>query len=165
MLKNRYRALLRGVWTTSLGMALAAVFLVVATSVVFAEPQKMSAREAHSASLSDDLIILDIRSPGEWDETGVAEGAWPVTMHDPGFGKNLQRILRQNPDKTVALICATGGRSNHVVNVLEQNGLSGVIDISEGMLGNGEAPGWVARGLPVVDVDTARNDLAQSLSK
>lgn len=165
MLTYRYSAVLRSVWLTGLSMAGAVFFLAATSTVVFAEPTKMSAPDAYSAALKDDLIILDIRSPGEWAETGVAEGAWPVTMHDPSFGRNLQSILRQNPDTPVALICATGGRSDHVVGVLEQNGLSGVIDISEGMLGNGTAPGWIARKLPIVDVDVARKDLTTSLSK
>lgn len=143
----------------------AALILMITTAVVFAETQKMSANKAHSAALGGNLIILDIRSPGEWSETGVAKGAWPVTMHDTSFGTNLQNIVKRYSDRPLALICATGGRSNHVVSVLEQNGLSGVIDISEGMFGNGDAPGWVARGLPIVDVTVARAEHTASILK
>jgi rhodanese-related sulfurtransferase len=155
----------RKIAVVCLAIGAAALILVVTTVVVFAQPAQMSATEAHSAALNGDLIILDIRSPGEWAETGVAKGAWPVTMHDPKFGANLQRILERYPDKPLALICATGGRSNHVANVLEQNGLSRVIDISEGMFGNGDAPGWIARDLPIVDVSVARDRHTTSMLK
>ena len=40
-----------------------------------AEPLIMSAPEAASAVANDALILIDIRSPAEWVETGVAQGA------------------------------------------------------------------------------------------
>ncbi|MEY8120673.1 MULTISPECIES: rhodanese-like domain-containing protein [unclassified Falsihalocynthiibacter] len=138
---------------------------MITTATVFAQTQKMSASEAYPAALSGDLIILDIRSPAEWEETGVPKGAWPVTLHDPSFGENLQNILKRYPDKDVALICATGGRSNYVASVLENNGLLGIIDISEGMFGNGKAPGWIARELPVVNVIIAHKKYTASISE
>jgi rhodanese-related sulfurtransferase len=142
-----------------------AFVLVLTTLVVFAQPQKMTASEAFSAVSNDKLILLDIRSPGEWNETGVAQGAWPVTMHDPSFSTNLQRIQRQFPDTPIALICATGGRSNYVADVLEKNGLTGVIDVAEGMFGNGVAPGWIARDLPIVNTASAKASYLKSLLK
>ena len=86
-------------------------------------------------------------------ESGVAEGAWPVSMHTPDFPKQLQAILAQHPPEHIGLICATGGRSAYVTEVLARNGLPGVIDVSEGMFGNGQGAGWIARGLPTVTVD------------
>ena len=38
---------------------------------------------------------------------------------------------------------------------LRQAGYSGFIDVSEGMLGSARGPGWVATGLPVVNIETA----------
>lgn len=159
------RSVFRKIALVCLFVGVAVLLLFVTTVVVFAQPAKMSATEAHFAALNGELIILDIRSPGEWTETGVAKGAWPVTMHDPNFGANLQSIIERYPNRPLALICATGGRSNHVANVLEQNGLSGVIDISEGMFGNGDAPGWIARDLPIVDVSVARDWHSTSMLK
>ncbi|WP_254694272.1 rhodanese-like domain-containing protein [Sulfitobacter sp. SK012] len=156
---------LRKLAVICLAVLVAALVLFITTAVVFAQPPKMSAIEAHSATLNGDLIILDIRSPGEWAETGVAKGAWPVTMHSPNFGPNLQSIIERYPNRSLALICATGGRSDHVATVLEQNGLSGVIDISEGMSGNGIAPGWISRNLPIVDVTVARGKHTASMLK
>ena len=43
--------------------------------------------------------------------------------------------------------------------------LESLIDISEGMFGNGDALGWVARGLPIVDVTVARAEHTASILK
>jgi len=85
----------------------------------------------------------------------VAQGALAVTMHAADFGANLARIMAGNPGTPLALICATGGRSNYVATALAQNGITGVRDVSEGMFGNGRAPGWIARDLPIVDAAVA----------
>lgn len=159
------RSVFRKIAVVCLSVGVAVLMLLVSTAVVIAQPAKMSAPEAHSAALNGDLIILDIRSSGEWTETGVAKDAWPVTMHDRNFGANLQSIIERYPNRPLALICATGGRSNHVATILEKNGLSGVFDISEGMFGNGDAPGWIARNLPIVDVSVARDRYATSMLK
>jgi rhodanese-related sulfurtransferase len=142
------------------GMALAglALALFVTTSAVFAEPRKINAQEEYSAMQNKKVIILDIRSPDEWAETGLAKGAWPVSMHDASFVPNLQKIVARYPRVPIALICATGGRSNYIADVLLKSGLDGVIDIPEGMFGNGKAPGWTARNLPIQDVNAARQD-------
>ena len=110
----------------------------------------MSAPEAAGLMEAGRLVLLDIRSPQEWEESGVARGALPISMHEPDFPKRLQEVLSRVPPERVGLICATGGRSNYVAEILEKNGVTGVVDISEGMFGNGKSPGWIARGLPVV---------------
>ena len=90
-------ALSRSVFRKINVFCLATFLLIVTAAVVFAQPLRMSATEAHSAALNGNLIILDIRSPEEWAETGVAKDAWPVTMHDPNFGANLQSIIERYP--------------------------------------------------------------------
>lgn len=133
----------------------AAVLLLLTTAIGFADTRMMTAPDALAASDRGEIIILDIRAPSEWAETGVAQGAFPVTMHSPEFGANLSAIINQSHGKPIALICATGGRSSYLASVLSENGLTNVIDVSEGMFGNDTAKGWIARGLPIVDVQTA----------
>lgn len=133
---------------------ISALFFGIVTAAM-AETPILSAPDAEAQMESGDLVLLDIRTPQEWAETGVAKGAWPVSMHDPSFGTTLQTILGHVSPDRIALICATGGRTAYVTNVLQQNGINGVADVSEGMMGNGRAPGWIARGLPVVTADEA----------
>lgn len=131
------------------------VFIVTTTSAATADTPILSAPDAYRQLQTGDLVVLDIRTPQEWSDTGIADGAWPVSMHSPEFPKQLQAIFSQYSPSEVALICATGGRSAYVADILVQNGIVGVIDISEGMMGNGSAPGWIARDLPVVSATDA----------
>ena len=128
---------------------------MIATAAAFGETPILNAPEAAEKVASGQIVLLDIRSPEEWQETGIAEGAWPVSMHTQDFPKHLQAILSQLQPEQIALICATGGRSAYIAEVLEKNGVVGVADVSEGMFGNGQSPGWAARGLPVISMDEA----------
>lgn len=116
----------------------------------------MSAPDALSAVTSGEMILIDIRSPAEWDETGVAEGAIAMTMHNPAFPKQINALLTAQTGKSIGLICATGGRTAYVVSFLAKNGFGDVIDVSEGMMGNARGPGWIARGLPLTTSEAAQ---------
>ncbi len=120
-----------------------------------AETPILSAPEALSRLEAGEMVLIDIRSPDEWAETGVAEGAWPVSMHEKDFATRLQEILSAYSPDRIALICATGGRTEYVTKVLRQNGITGVADVSEGMMGNGRGAGWIERGMSVTDIATA----------
>lgn len=135
----------------------AALAWSIAASCFAAEPSVISAPDAQSLMQSGQIVLIDIRSRQEWAETGVAEGAWPVSLHEPDFSQRFQEIINRYPNDQVALICATGGRTAHVVGVLERNGISGVVDVSEGMMGNRTGPGWIARGMSVVPLDVAQD--------
>lgn len=104
--------------------------------------------EALAASRSGDLVLIDVRRPGEWAATGVPVGAVPIDMRRDGFAAAL-RAAAGDPPRPVALICARGARSRRVAAALADAGLTGVIDVPEGMLGSEAGPGWLARGLPV----------------
>ncbi|MEH6646101.1 rhodanese-like domain-containing protein [Sulfitobacter sp.] len=108
----------------------------------------LSVTDAHSAALSGDITLIDIRRPDEWARTGVPEGALPLDMRDPDF---TQRLLEMVPDKSapIALICARGVRTRALAKRLTDAGFSNIIDVPEGMLGSGAGPGWLTSGLPV----------------
>lgn len=98
-------------------------------------------------------VLIDVRSPGEWRQTGLAEGATPITIHDPGgmsaFVQNILDRVDGKRDTPVALICASGVRSTYAQQLLRKAGFSDVVNVREGMLGSRDGPGWVRRGLPV----------------
>lgn len=135
-----------------------ALIAVSIASAGLAENAIKSAPIAAQELAEGEIILLDIRSPGEWKQTGLAKGAWPVSMHTPDFGAQLQSIFEKYRPDQVALICATGGRTAHVIDVLAKNGITGLIDVSEGMHGNAKGPGWIARGMPVVTVEDAKRN-------
>lgn len=137
--RRKVIAILAAATCASLGMATEAA----------ADTHVLTAPDAFAMLKRGDLVMVDIRSREEWLETGVAVGAWPVSMHEPDFGRRLMEILQRHSPDQIALICATGGRSQFVVGRLAGQGIIGLRDVSEGMMGYGDAPGWIARGLPI----------------
>jgi rhodanese-related sulfurtransferase len=112
----------------------------------------MTASDAAQRLNAGNLVLFDVRSPAEWKETGVAKGAQAVSVHGvggyDGFGAEVVRLTGGDRSKPIALICARGGRSGRAQETLRKLGYTQVFDVIEGMLGRGNQPGWIARGLP-----------------
>ncbi len=136
----------------ALGLAAAAAALVL-LSLTSAPPPydggSLAAAEAHRRAAEGQVLLIDIRTPDEWRATGVPEGAYPLDMRREDFAATLQTLADRHPGTPVALICATGGRSARLAADLTEAGLTGVLDVPEGMLGSKAGPGWLAEGLPV----------------
>jgi rhodanese-related sulfurtransferase len=113
--------------------------------------EKMAADAAYKAAQAGDIILVDIRRPEEWLETRVGEGAIALDMREESFVASLVALRQANPDKPIALICATGMRSAYVASALTGRGFPGLVDVSEGMIGGKNGPGWLKRGLPTYD--------------
>jgi rhodanese-related sulfurtransferase len=99
-------------------------------------------------------ILIDIRTPEEWKETGVAEGAHRLDMNDPMFTAKLSKLVNGDRTKPVALICRTANRTRTVqAALMQQGGYTRVINVEGGMIGNSADKGWIAHGLPVKKED------------
>lgn len=115
-----------------------------------AEPD-MTAPDAFEAARSGKIRLIDIRTPQEWRQTGVAPGAGRVDMYR-GPEHLLHGILQEvNGDKNapIAIICRTGNRTTRAQKFLQQQGFTQVWNVREGMAGSSAGPGWLRRGLPV----------------
>jgi rhodanese-related sulfurtransferase len=91
-----------------------AASLVLATSIACAEPN-LSAPEALTAASEGKVRLIDIRTPQEWRETGVAPGAGRVDFY-LGPEVLLSAVLQMvggDKDAPIALICRTGNRTTH----------------------------------------------------
>lgn len=130
-------------------LSVAALAVAPSAASAAGEPAQMSAPEALEAASKGEAVLVDIRSREEWLETGLAEPALPISMHEGGFVQKLLEAMGGDPLRPVAIICATGGRTRYLQNVLASNGFSNIIDVSEGMMGSPAGPGWLKRGLPV----------------
>ncbi len=111
----------------------------------------LSAPDAHAQAIAGSITLIDIRRPDEWARTGVPEGGVPLDMRRDDFIDALLVQVNNATDAPIALICARGVRSRRMSTRLQQAGFTTIIDVPEGMLGSGAGPGWVKRGLPVVD--------------
>lgn len=132
-------------------LGLAALLLLGACSAPTG-PQ-MSAPEAQQGVAAGNLTLIDIRTPAEWRQTGVATGAKRIDMRQPGgrqgFTAAVEQALGGNKEAPVALICRTGNRSEVMQATLRDAGFTQVYNVGEGMAGSGAGPGWIRRGLPV----------------
>lgn len=115
----------------------------------FAAPAVLSATQAHQKAAADQLILIDIRSPTEWRDTGIGASATPISMHVPGFLEKLAKATGGDKSRPVAVICATGGRSTAIAPRLEQAGYTRIYNVAEGMLGGRYGKGWIPSGLPL----------------
>ncbi len=121
-------------------------------SPVFAFAQEravLSVREAHERARAGAILLVDIRTPEEWADTGVAEGARRLDMTHPAFEARLAALRAENPGKPIALICRTASRSRRVQQALGARGWRDVLDVRGGMLGDGVSRGWLDEGLPL----------------
>jgi len=98
----------------------------------------------------DGVIIVDIRRPEEWAQTGVIEGAETITAFDangilhPDFQQKFMAVVPA-PDTPVFLYCQLGVRTTNLGSALiEQLGFSHVTHLNGGILR------WTADGYETV---------------
>jgi rhodanese-related sulfurtransferase len=119
------------------------------TAMAESTPLNISPPEAHRMAAEKKAILVDIRRPDEWAETGVGEHALRLDMEDPMFVTKLNAAMGNDRTKPVALICRTANRTRVVQQALMQHGYTRVINVEGGMVGNRDDKGWIAHGLPV----------------
>jgi rhodanese-related sulfurtransferase len=130
----------------------AALGLLLGACSAEAGPE-LTAPEASQAVVEQRLTLIDVRTPEEWRQTGVAPGALRIDMSRPGgpqlFVERVLKAVDGDKNAPIGLICRTGNRSGVMQRVLLQAGFTDVANVSEGMVGSRAGPGWLRRGLPV----------------
>lgn len=77
-------------------------------------------------------LIVDIRTPPEWVETGVIDGAALVTFNDPAsFLAKVGPALADGRD--LILICRSGNRTNAAARALQGKIANRIVSIDGGM--------------------------------
>ncbi|MCI4644205.1 MAG: rhodanese-like domain-containing protein [Hyphomonadaceae bacterium] len=113
-------------------------------------PPEVTPVEASAYLDKRDVVLIDVRKPEEWAESGVAQGAERVTLQDPDFMTSVEAILDYDKDADVVFICRSGGRSATARDQLIGAGYRSVSSVAGGTLGD---EGWIASGLPVEQVN------------
>jgi rhodanese-related sulfurtransferase len=93
--------------------------------------------------------VIDIRTEGEWKETGIVKGSHLMTFFDergradpPAFLDKLKAVAK--PGDPVVLICRTGNRTRAVAQFLDQQvGYKTVYNVKNGIYG------WMRESRPV----------------
>jgi rhodanese-related sulfurtransferase len=140
---------------TGVRLAVGVLLVLLGLAAVPADAQAstiLSAPDAHARAMAGELVLIDIRTPEEWRETGVARGAARIDMRHPGgprgFAEEVFRRVGGDRNAPIGLICRTGNRTTQVQRALQDLGFTRVYNIKEGMAGSAAGPGWVKRGLP-----------------
>lgn len=85
------------------------------------------------------IPIVDIRTPGEWKETGVLQGSIPIMFFDEKGGYNVDRFLKElnakvDTKKPFAIICHTGSRTSMLAPFLSKTFGYTVYNLQGGIL-------------------------------
>ena len=101
---------------------------VLASSFVPVLANEIDAKSAYSLAQSGQLIIIDIRRPSEWRQTGIPDGSTPISLQhfsrkvrSEFFGDVLVAV-QGDKSQSIGLICASGGRSAWALELLEEVG-------------------------------------------
>lgn len=108
----------------------------------------MDPRAVFEKVKAGEVMLIDVRTPQEWAQTGVPEGAHPIELA-PTFLAKLNALTGGDKNRPLAFICATGARSNYVATELAKRGWTHVIDVAGGLFGGPRGKGWIAAGLPM----------------
>jgi rhodanese-related sulfurtransferase len=129
--------------------ALAAATLAPAMTNAQQTGVNITPPEAHKMASEKQIVLIDIRRPDEWADTGVAENAVRIDMEDPLFMPKLNAAMGNDRTKAVALICRTANRTRVMQQALAQYGYTRVLNVEGGMIGNSADKGWIKHGLPL----------------
>ena len=88
--------------------------------------------------LNKNIPIVDVRTPGEWKETGVLKGAIPIMFFNTKGKYDTKKFLTQlhkkvDTSKPFALICHTGNRTSLISPWLSKEFGYSVINLKGGM--------------------------------
>jgi len=76
---------------------------------------------------NSDMVVVDIRTPMEWQQTGVVPGCHTVMFFDERGSYDAEAFLKEmdalgGKDQEIGLICRTGSRTAQIAGFMAQNG-------------------------------------------
>lgn len=99
----------------------------------------VDAKQAQSLVADKKVIVLDIRTPGEFNSGRIA-GAKNIDFQSPDFE---QRIEQLDKSRSYLVHCASGGRSSHSLLLFKKHHFESVYHLDGGI------KAWQKAGLPV----------------
>jgi rhodanese-related sulfurtransferase len=122
-------------------LRLLALLLLPATLAAAAEVPRVSPAEAAKQVAAGQAVLIDVREPAEWADTGVAEPAVLLPMSDyKGEQKLWRPFLAAHAGQPLILYCRSGHRAGVVGAQLAAAGRA--------VTNAGGFKDWKAAGLP-----------------
>ena len=114
--------------------------LLALQAFAFAEFQSIDAKEMlalHEKGAS----IIDIRTPGEWQETGVIPGTTKIMFFDERGGYDIEKFMNElqkvvkDKNQSIILVCRTSSRTKMVGKFLTNDkGYTNIKDLAGGIM-------------------------------
>ncbi len=88
---------------------------------------------------NEGVVLVDVRTEGEWQETGVIPSSQRVTSHDYTGKFDVDKFVKTLNEKgidsltKVLIICRSGNRSIDASRALEQRGFEHVYNLKNGI--------------------------------
>lgn len=114
--------------------------LLVLTGCSSSGATDLSATEFQAKTLESGVIILDVRTPGEFME-GHLVNAINIDVENPSFAAEIEKL---DKTATYAVYCRSGRRSANAVATMKDAGFSSLFNLNAGV------QEWAAAGLPLV---------------
>jgi rhodanese-related sulfurtransferase len=116
---------------------------IILPLAAFAQVASISPAEAAKLVAAGQAVLVDVREPSEWAETGVAAPAvlLPKSEFDAGLIGEWKDFLAKTGDKQIILYCRSGKRAGVLAAELAKQGHK--------MSNAGGLKDWQAAGLPV----------------
>jgi len=115
------------------------LFLFNIQTLTAAELINLTANEVNNG-LSKSALVIDIRTPQEWQKTGLIPGSHPINFFDKNGKHNTNqwlaevRKLQTSPEQEIILVCHSGSRSGQVGHYLtDQLNMSNVSHLANGI--------------------------------
>jgi rhodanese-related sulfurtransferase len=129
----------------------AALLLTLSVSFARAEIVNIDSDEL-KALITRGTPVVDLRTAGEWRQTGVVKGSQLITLFDEqgradpvAWSRQVDKVAAT--DKPVILICRSGNRSDTAAQYLEKTGHKGTVyNVKAGIAG------WIREGQAVVSL-------------
>ena len=128
--------------------ALSATLIAILAPGAWAEVADIGVEEAYARANAGEIILVDVRTPNEWKSTGLPAHAKPIQLQRGDFVSAILATRSDAPEKPIALICRSGGRSAIGAKTLDEFGFKDVINVKGGMSGRAPDKGWLESGLP-----------------
>lgn len=114
--------------------------MLLLSSILHAE---YKAEPFSNSLIANKVPIVDIRTVGEWKETGIVKGSIPIQFFNERGQYNIPEFLKElnakvDTSKEFALICRTGSRTKMVGVFLSDELKYRIIDIQGGILEAGK---------------------------
>ena len=127
------------------GLAILAAIFVALVPSANAEVVDIDNRKL-AELLAKGVPVVDVRTPGEWQQTGVIAGSHMLMFFDERGRYDLQKFEADitklvKPEEPVIVICRTGSRTVSIAPFLDQKvGYPVVYNVRLGI------KGWIASG-------------------